>query len=69
MYNMIPYKSKVIHVDDGILKVSSIIKNINVYPRKETNCGNESIVVLLYDKDFGDTIIAGNTDLTKNIIL
>ena len=34
MYNMIPYKSKVIHVDDGILKVSSIIDNINADSRK-----------------------------------
>ena len=34
MYNIIPYKSKMVNVEDGILKISSIIKKINAYPRK-----------------------------------
>ena len=31
---MIPYESKVIHVEDGILNVSPIRKNIHYYTRK-----------------------------------
>ena len=36
---MILYKSKVIHVEDGILKVSSIRKNRNAYLGKKTTVG------------------------------
>ena len=35
MYNIIPYKSKVIHVKEYILNFSSIRQKINSYPRKE----------------------------------
>ena len=34
---MIPYKSKVIHVEDGILNVYHITENRNFYLRKEKN--------------------------------
>ena len=40
----------------------------DTHPRKENNCGDESSMVLLYDKHLCDTIIAGNTDLTSNNI-
>ena len=69
MYNMIPYESKVIHVEDGILNLSPIRKNRNTYHRKIKNCGDDSIIVILYGNHLGDTIIAGNTDLSGNIIL
>ena len=69
MYNMIPYKPKVMHVEDDIINVSPTINNINSYPRKENNYDDESSMVLLYDKHLGDTIIAGNTDLSGNIIM
>ena len=58
-----------VHVEDGILNVSPIIKNRNVYPRKENNCGDDYSMVLLYANHLGDTIIAGNTDLSGNIIM
>ena len=34
MYNMIPYKSKVVHSEDNILNLSPIIQKINSYPSK-----------------------------------
>ena len=49
MYSMIPYKSKEIHVENVILNVSPIINNINSYPRKENNFGDDSSMVLLYE--------------------
>ena len=36
MYNMIPYKSKVIHVKDDIINFSAVKQNINYYPKKKT---------------------------------
>ena len=32
---------------------------------KKKNCGDESLMVLLYGKNLGGTIISGNTDLSK----
>ena len=69
MYNVIPYKSKLMHVEYGILKVSFIKRNRNADPRKENRCGDDSSMVLLYVEHLGDTIISGNTDLRGNIIL
>ena len=66
---MIPYKSKVVHVEYDILNVYPIINNRNSYPRKENNFGNDSIIFILYDEHFGDTIIYGNTDISGNIII
>ena len=48
MYNIIPYKSKVINVESYILNFSPIIQNRNAYPRKENDCGDDSSMVLLY---------------------
>ena len=67
MYNVIPYKLKVMHVKNDILKASSIRKNRNVYPRTPPP-GDYSSMVLLHEKHLGDTTIAGNTDLNGNII-
>ena len=36
---------------------------------KIKNCGNESSMVILYDKNLGDTIIAGNTYIRSNIMI
>ena len=69
MYNVIPYKSKLMHVEYGILKVSFIKRNRNADPRKENRCGDDSSMVLLYSKNLGDTIIFGNTYINGNIIL
>ena len=66
---MIPYKSKVGHTEEDILNVSSIRQKINVYTRKENNLGDDSSMVFLYDKNLGDTTIAGNTDISGNINL
>ena len=51
------------HVEDVILKVYFITKNINVNPREENKCSDHNIMVLLYDDHLGDTIISGNPDL------
>ena len=69
IFNMILYKSKVVHVEDGILKVSSIRKNINAHTRKENNCGDDFSMVILYGEHLGDTTIDSNTYLMINIIL
>ena len=68
MYNMIPYKSKMVHVEEDIINFSPIIHKKS-HPRKENNYGDDYSIVLLYDEHLGDTIIAGNTDLSGNIIL
>ena len=37
-------------------KFTLIKKNINFYPRGKNNCGDESIMVLLYDEHLGETV-------------
>ena len=58
-----------IHIDYGILNVSPIRNNINDYLMKEKNCCDCASMFLLYDGHLGDTIISGNTDLSRNDIL
>ena len=69
MYNMIPYRSKVIHAEYHILNFSPIRHKINAYPSKLNKRGDFSSIVLLDDEHLGDTIIAGNTDIIDNRIL
>ena len=57
------------HVENDIINVSPIRKNRNFYPRKENNCVNDSIMIILYDDHLGDTIISGNIDLSENIMM
>ena len=57
------------HVENDIINVSPIIKNRNFYPGKENNCGNDYIMIILYDDHLGDTIISGNIDLSENIMM
>ena len=68
MYNVVPYKSKLIHVEDDIINLSPIKQNINNYLRKKNNCGEESSMALLDDNQLCDTIIVGNTDMSGNNI-
>ena len=42
MSNMIPYKLKMMHVEDFIQIFSPIRQNIHAYPREETNCCDDS---------------------------
>ena len=37
--------------------------------KKRGNCGDGSIMVLIYDGNLGETIISGNTDIIGNKIL
>ena len=69
MYNMTPYKSKVMHFEDDVLNFSLNRYNRNYYPRKYNNCGDDSSMSLMYDKHSGDIIIAGNIDLRGNNIM
>ena len=69
MYNMIPYKSKVIHVEDGMINVFPIRNNRNVYPSKQNICGDDSSTVLINDEHLGDTIIATNSGISRKIIM
>ena len=62
-------RSKVRHVEDDMLNISPIINNRNFYPSKENNFGDDSSMVIIYDKHSGDTIISGNIDLSGNIIV
>ena len=66
MYNMVPYISKLIHSGYGILNLSPIVHNINAYPRKDNSFGEDSSMILLYNGQSGDTIIAKNTYLSIN---
>ena len=40
MYNMVPYKSKVTHVEYDTLNLSPIKNNRKYFPREDKNCGN-----------------------------
>ena len=66
MYNMIPYKSKVMHIEDNIMFFSPTIYNINDYPQEEINFGDYSSMVFQDDGHLCDTIISDNTDLISN---
>ena len=66
---MVTYKLKVMKVEYVILKVSHIIQNRNDYHSDHNNCGNDYIMVLLYDEHLCDTIIYENTDIGENKIL
>ena len=68
MYDMVPYKLMVIHVEDDIINFSLIRQNSNSYPKEEKNCGDDSSVILLYDEHLCNTIIDRNTDLIGNNI-
>ena len=48
IYNMAHYILKVMHVEDDILNISHIVKNINSYPMEDKNHVDDSIMVLLY---------------------
>ena len=61
MYNMIPYKSRVMHVEDDTLMLYPIIYIINAYPRLYNKCGDDSSMVILDDEHLCDTITVGNT--------
>ena len=65
---MIPYKSKVRHVEVDIINFYPIRKNRNYYPSKQ-KYGDESSMVILFEEHLDETIIAGNTVLSGNIIL
>ena len=69
MCNMVPYKLKVMYVEDDILNFSPIIQNKNGYHSEEKNCGDDSIKVLPYDNQWCDNIISGNSDISGNNIL
>ena len=69
MYNIIPYKLKVMHAEENMLNLSPIRQKMNFYPRKENNCGDEYSMVILDDKHLGDTIIARSTYFRGNRIL
>ena len=69
MYNMVPYKLKVMHVEYDTLICFPIIKNRNSYPKEENNCVDESVMVLLYDEHLCENIIAWNTYIRGSGIL
>ena len=66
---MIPYKSKAMHVEDDIINSSHIKNNRNQYHSKLNNCGNDFSMLLIHNEHLGDTIIAGNTDISIHIIM
>ena len=66
---MIPYKSKVIHVEGNILNFSPLIQNRNAYHWKEDYFGDGSSMVFLDDKHLDNNIISGNTYPSGNRIL
>ena len=64
-----PKKLKVMNVDYDIMNLLSIGNGINTYPREDNNCGDYSIMVIIYDGHLCETIIDYNTDLRSNNIL
>ena len=67
---MVPYKSKLMHVEDDILNFSSIRQNRNYYPREDNNCGEDSSMTVLIDDDhLCEAIIDGTKDIRVHKIL
>ena len=69
MYNMVPYKLNVVHVEYGIQNLPPIRQNINAYPREQKKgkkCGADSSIVPLDDEHLCDTIISINTYISCN---
>ena len=54
---MVVYKLKVINVEDDTLNFSTIIQNINAYPREENKCGDDYRTFLTDDGNLCDTLI------------
>ena len=70
MYNIVPYKLKVVNVEDGILNTPPpITQNRTSYPRWGGGYGDDSNMVPIYEENISDTIIAGNKYLSCNNIL
>ena len=57
------------HYEDDILNVFPTSEKINSYTRKGNNCDDDYSMVLLDEKNLGDTIIYGNAYLIDNPIL
>ena len=68
MYNVVPYKPKVMHIDNDLLNLPPIRNKRNFYPRKEKNCGDDFSTIIIDDDNLCDTIISRNTDLRRNNI-
>ena len=66
---MVTYKSKVIHVEDDIIKLSPIRQDINAHTREDKNCGDDSSMFILDKGNLYDTVISDNTYLNSNKIM
>ena len=69
MYNIIPYKLKVMHAEENMLNLSPIRQKINAYPSKEKNCGDDSGMVIIDEEHLVDAIISWKIDLKGNMMM
>ena len=62
---MVPYKLKIVNVQDDIIKtpLSDRTEIALLGKEEENNCSNKSSMVSLYDKDLCETIISGSIDI------
>ena len=47
MYNMVPYNSNVMNVEDDITNIFTIRQKRNVYHREDNKCGDNFIMIIL----------------------
>ena len=67
-YNMVAYKSRVIHVEYDTLNFCPTIYNRNAYPEEYNNVGYDSSMILIYYGNMGDTVIPENKYISSNNI-
>ena len=67
-YNMVAYKSRVIHVEYDTLNFCPTIYNRNAYPEEYNNCLYDYSAVLIYEGHLGENIIPEHTYPSSNKI-
>ena len=66
--NIVPYKSKVIHVEYDIINFSPLIQNIDYYPREDNKYGDDFRMFIIDDGHLCDIVIAENIYIRRNKI-
>ena len=67
VYNLVAYKSKVMHIEDDTLKLSPI-RQKRKPPREDNNGSDDSSIFLTDDRHLHETAILDNIDLGSNNI-
>ena len=62
MYNMVPYNSNVMNVEDDITNIFTIRQKRNVYHREDNKCGDNFIMIILDESHQCKTAIYENQE-------